>query len=153
MEYDHVAVLCTATNTVVDTIAAGVEPSCVAVSPDGDRLYVADYAGTVTVLSVTPRTSGSTPSSSRWRSWPRPRFSNWSRRRFNAGDPRARVVAHRSGQSVYPRVSWINWSVWRRRRNTLRCNCAPTNTEVARALQDRPVRVRLTGSIVECPDR
>jgi DNA-binding beta-propeller fold protein YncE len=57
MEYDHVAVLCTATNTVVDTIAAGVEPSCVAVSPDGDRLYVADYAGTVTVLSVTPRTS------------------------------------------------------------------------------------------------
>jgi hypothetical protein len=28
------------------------EPSCVAVSPDNNRLYIADHAGIVTVMSV-----------------------------------------------------------------------------------------------------
>ena len=34
-DYEHVAVLCTETNSVVDTLTVTAEPSCVAVSPDG----------------------------------------------------------------------------------------------------------------------
>ncbi len=51
-DYEHVAVLCTETNSVVDILAVTAEPSCVAVSPDGSRLYIADHAGAVTVLTV-----------------------------------------------------------------------------------------------------
>jgi YVTN family beta-propeller protein len=50
-DYEHVAVLCTETNSVVDTLMVP-EPSCVAVSPDGGRLYIADHAGAITVMSV-----------------------------------------------------------------------------------------------------
>ncbi|MDT5066173.1 MAG: hypothetical protein QOK02_2328 [Mycobacterium sp.] len=50
VDYDHVVVLSTDTLTVVDTIAVGARPSCVAVAVD--RLYVADCAGGVTAYSV-----------------------------------------------------------------------------------------------------
>jgi DNA-binding beta-propeller fold protein YncE len=51
-DYEHVAVLCTETNSVVDTLTVTTEPSCVAVSPDSRRLYIADHAGAITVMSV-----------------------------------------------------------------------------------------------------
>ncbi|HEX7826571.1 MAG TPA: hypothetical protein VF477_16835, partial [Mycobacterium sp.] len=50
VDYDHVIVLSTETLTVVDTIAVGVRPACVAVGVD--KLYVADTAGGVTAYSV-----------------------------------------------------------------------------------------------------
>jgi DNA-binding beta-propeller fold protein YncE len=51
-DYEHVAVLCTETNSVVDILTVVAEPSCVAVGPDSSRLYIADHAGAITVLSV-----------------------------------------------------------------------------------------------------
>lgn len=51
-DYEHVAVLCTETNSVIDTLTVTAEPSCVAVSPDSSRLYIADHAGVLTVMSV-----------------------------------------------------------------------------------------------------
>jgi YVTN family beta-propeller protein len=51
-DYEHVAVLSTETNSVVDTLTVTAEPSCVAVSPDSRRLYIADHAGAITVMSV-----------------------------------------------------------------------------------------------------
>ena len=48
---NQVLVLCAATNEVVDTIPAGGQLSCLAAGPDG-RLYVADYAGAISVLQV-----------------------------------------------------------------------------------------------------
>ena len=54
---DAVAVLCLITNEIVDTIAVDAQPSCVATSPDGTRLYVADYSGRITVFEVTAQTS------------------------------------------------------------------------------------------------
>lgn len=51
-DYEHVAVLCTETNAVVDLLTVTTAPSCVAVSPDSSRLYIADHAGAITVLSV-----------------------------------------------------------------------------------------------------
>ena len=56
-DYEHVAVLCTETNSVVDTLTVTPEPSCVAVSPDSSRLYIADHTGTITVMSVAPDSS------------------------------------------------------------------------------------------------
>jgi DNA-binding beta-propeller fold protein YncE len=47
-----VTVLSTATQDVIGGIAVGGDPACVIESPDGKRLYVADYAGTVTVLDI-----------------------------------------------------------------------------------------------------
>jgi YVTN family beta-propeller protein len=57
VDYDHVAVLCTLSLDVVNTISVSARPSCVAVSGDGGRLHVADYAGGVTVFigSTMPR--------------------------------------------------------------------------------------------------
>ena len=52
VDYDHVAVLCTLSLEVVNTVTVDARPSCVAVDSDGGRLYVADYAGDVTVFSV-----------------------------------------------------------------------------------------------------
>lgn len=50
---DHcVTVLSTAAQTALGRITVGEQPSCLVESPDGDRLYVADYNGTVTVLEV-----------------------------------------------------------------------------------------------------
>jgi DNA-binding beta-propeller fold protein YncE len=51
-DYEHVAVLSTETNSIVDTLTVTAEPSCVAVSPDDSRLYIADHEGTVTVMSA-----------------------------------------------------------------------------------------------------
>ncbi len=56
-DYEHVAVLSTETNAVVDILTVTAEPSCVAVSPDSSRLYIADHAGAVTVMSVAPAPS------------------------------------------------------------------------------------------------
>jgi YVTN family beta-propeller protein len=51
VDRNEIVVLCTATNEVVDTIAAGGHLSCLAVGPDG-CLYAADYAGGISVLQV-----------------------------------------------------------------------------------------------------
>ena len=47
-----VTVLSTATQDVIGKIAVDGAPSCAIESPDGKRLYIADYAGTVTVLEI-----------------------------------------------------------------------------------------------------
>ena len=52
VDYDNVAVLCTLTLTIIDTITLEARPSCVAVDSRGGRLYVADYAGGVTTFPV-----------------------------------------------------------------------------------------------------
>jgi YVTN family beta-propeller protein len=52
VDYDHVAVLCTLTHEVVNTVTVDARPSCVTVNDDGGRLYVADYAGEVSAFSV-----------------------------------------------------------------------------------------------------
>jgi DNA-binding beta-propeller fold protein YncE len=56
-DYEHVAVLCTETNSIMDTLTVTAEPSCVAISPDNSRLYIADHAGAITVLSITADTT------------------------------------------------------------------------------------------------
>jgi len=53
----RVTVLSTATRHVVGSIVTGGRPSCVVESPDGKRLYIADYAGTVTVLGIAAATA------------------------------------------------------------------------------------------------
>jgi YVTN family beta-propeller protein len=50
---DGITVLCTLTQDVMGTVRMSDHPSCVVESPDGKRLYVADYAGAVTVAPVT----------------------------------------------------------------------------------------------------
>lgn len=50
--HDAIAVLSMITNEITDTIAVSAQPSCVAVSPNGSRLYVADYAGSITAYAV-----------------------------------------------------------------------------------------------------
>jgi DNA-binding beta-propeller fold protein YncE len=57
VDVDRVAVMCTITNEIVDAIAVGTQPSCVAVSPRGGRVYVADYTGTVTAFAVASQSS------------------------------------------------------------------------------------------------
>ena len=47
-----VTVLSTSTHDVIGSIVVGAPPSCVTESPDGDRLYIADYAGAITVLTT-----------------------------------------------------------------------------------------------------
>jgi DNA-binding beta-propeller fold protein YncE len=47
-----VTVLSTAAHDIMGSIAITAQPSCVVESPDGNRLYIADYAGTVTVLAI-----------------------------------------------------------------------------------------------------
>jgi YVTN family beta-propeller protein len=49
---DRVTVLCTLTHDVTATLAVTARPSCVVESPDGTRLYIADYSGTVTATPV-----------------------------------------------------------------------------------------------------
>jgi len=53
VDYDRIAVLCTLSLDVVDTISIGERPACVAVGAEGTRLSVADYSGGVTVFAVT----------------------------------------------------------------------------------------------------
>jgi YVTN family beta-propeller protein len=52
VDYDNVTVLCTLTLKIVNRVTLDARPSCVAVDSDAGRLYVADYAGGVTELSV-----------------------------------------------------------------------------------------------------
>ena len=52
VDYDHVAVVCTLSLEVVNTVTVDARPSCVAVNFDGGRLYVADYAGDVSAFSI-----------------------------------------------------------------------------------------------------
>lgn len=47
-----VTVLSTTTQDIIGTIEIDGQPSCAIESPDGKRLYIADYAGTVTVLRI-----------------------------------------------------------------------------------------------------
>lgn len=54
---DTVTALCTWTHEVIGSYRLSSQPSCLAESPDGKRLYVADYAGTVTALSVESTTA------------------------------------------------------------------------------------------------
>jgi YVTN family beta-propeller protein len=49
---DGITVLCTLTQDVVGTVTVSNQPSCVIESPDAKFLYIADYAGAVTVLAV-----------------------------------------------------------------------------------------------------
>lgn len=51
VDYDHVAVVDTDDRAVVAEVSVGARPSAIALS--GDRLYVADYDGGVTVYAVT----------------------------------------------------------------------------------------------------
>ncbi len=55
-----VTVLSTSTHEVVGTITVGAEPSCVTESPDGRRLYIADYDGAITVLATESAASAAT---------------------------------------------------------------------------------------------
>jgi YVTN family beta-propeller protein len=58
-----VTVLCTATHDIIGSLAVAGQPSCLTESPDGDRLYIADYTGAITVLTIAPTTgSGNAPS-------------------------------------------------------------------------------------------
>ena len=47
-----VTVWSTATHDVIGSIVTAAHPSCATESPDGRRLYIADYAGTITALTV-----------------------------------------------------------------------------------------------------
>jgi YVTN family beta-propeller protein len=49
---DGITVLCTLTEDIIGTVAVTEQPSCVVESPDGKRLYVADYSGAVIVAPV-----------------------------------------------------------------------------------------------------
>jgi YVTN family beta-propeller protein len=52
VDYKRIAVLCTLSLEVVNTVTVDARPSCVAVNFDGDRLYVADYTGDVSAFSI-----------------------------------------------------------------------------------------------------
>jgi YVTN family beta-propeller protein len=49
-----VTVLSTSTHDVIGSIVVRAQPSCLTESPDGNRLYIADYAGAITVLTIAP---------------------------------------------------------------------------------------------------
>jgi YVTN family beta-propeller protein len=53
---DTVSVITTATNTVVATITVGNQPSGVAVTPDGTKVYVVNQGGTVSVIATASNT-------------------------------------------------------------------------------------------------
>jgi DNA-binding beta-propeller fold protein YncE len=57
-----VTVLSTSTHDVTGSIVLGPRPSCVIESPDGNHLYIADYAGTVTTLAIASTTASPDPS-------------------------------------------------------------------------------------------
>jgi YVTN family beta-propeller protein len=52
VDYDHVAVLCTLTHELVNTVTVDARPACATVNSDGGRLYIADYAGGVNAFSI-----------------------------------------------------------------------------------------------------
>lgn len=53
---DNVTVLCTLTHDVIATLGAGMQPSCLVESPDGTRLYIAGYSGSVGVTPIASAT-------------------------------------------------------------------------------------------------
>ena len=57
VDVDRVAVMCMITHQIVDALAVGTQPSCVAVSPGGGLLYVADYSGALTAFAVASQSS------------------------------------------------------------------------------------------------
>jgi DNA-binding beta-propeller fold protein YncE len=48
----QIAVMCTATREIIDAVSLDAEPTCIAESCDGKRIFVADYDGWVTAYSV-----------------------------------------------------------------------------------------------------
>ncbi|MDG4665984.1 YncE family protein [Mycobacterium sp. 236(2023)] len=52
VDYDRVAVLCTLTLDVIDSLKVDARPACVTQGEDASRLYIADYAGGVSAFSV-----------------------------------------------------------------------------------------------------
>jgi DNA-binding beta-propeller fold protein YncE len=52
VDYDRVAVLDTLNLDVVESLRIAARPSAVASTPDGSRLFVADFSGSVTVFAV-----------------------------------------------------------------------------------------------------
>jgi YVTN family beta-propeller protein len=56
-----VTVWSTATHDVIGSIVTGAQPSCATESPDGNRLYIADYAGGITVLTVASTNASTDP--------------------------------------------------------------------------------------------
>lgn len=50
---DGVTVVCTLTYQVIGAVTVDASPSCVVESPDGQHLYIADYAGVISVVSIT----------------------------------------------------------------------------------------------------
>lgn len=54
VDRDEIAVMCTATTEIVDSIVIGPQLSCLAVDPVRNRLYAADYTGTVTAVRLDP---------------------------------------------------------------------------------------------------
>ncbi len=53
---DRVSVVCTATHEIVDTVTIVEQPSCLAESADGKKLFIADYDGAVTALTIASST-------------------------------------------------------------------------------------------------
>lgn len=54
-DIEQITVVCTATATVVEALTVDAEPSRIVESADGSALYVADFAGRVTVFSIVSR--------------------------------------------------------------------------------------------------
>ncbi|MCX2933026.1 hypothetical protein ORI20_22395 [Mycobacterium sp. CVI_P3] len=52
VDRDEIAVLCTATTEIVDSVVIGPQLSCLAADPVRNRLYAADYTGTITALRL-----------------------------------------------------------------------------------------------------
>ena len=52
VDYDQVAVLCTVTREIVETITVGARPMAAALGAPGDRLHIADVDGNVTSFRV-----------------------------------------------------------------------------------------------------
>jgi DNA-binding beta-propeller fold protein YncE len=42
------------TNEITGTIEVDAQPSCITVNPNGSRLFIADYAGSITAYALTP---------------------------------------------------------------------------------------------------
>ncbi|BBY59491.1 YncE family protein [Mycolicibacterium sarraceniae] len=52
VDRNEIAVLCTATSEIVDSVVIGPQLSCLAADPVRNRLYAADYAGAITALRL-----------------------------------------------------------------------------------------------------
>ncbi|WP_445166739.1 YncE family protein [Mycolicibacterium sp. Dal123E01] len=52
VDRNEIAVLCTATTEIVDSIVIGPQLSCLAADPVRNRLYAADYTGVITALRL-----------------------------------------------------------------------------------------------------